>query len=235
MVFAISDPLGGPGKVKDAGPRGVRQGRVGGARRLGALVLLVGLVAMLLGAALPMGAAAAATDPLTELATKYAPIVVARDQTEPCGDGEPYRPTPVTTVLGNPEVVLRGPDGEQVAGPTAADLVGKGEGWYLDYPGNPLDPGCTYDQWFRTASDGGAAHSLRPTGHRPGAPGQGGAAVLVLLHVQRLERQARGRLGDGAGRAAGGLRRGGARRHPGERRLRPARGVAGRHRGTGAG
>ena len=154
MVFAISDPLGGPGKVKDAGPRGVRQGRVGGARRLGALVLLVGLVAMLLGAALPMGAAAAATDPLTELATKYAPIVVARDQTEPCGDGEPYRPTPVTTVLGNPEVVLRGPDGEQVAGPTAADLVGKGEGWYLDYPGNPLDPGCTYDQWFRTASEG---------------------------------------------------------------------------------
>jgi hypothetical protein len=107
---------------------------------------------MLVGAVLPAGAAAAATDPLTELAAKYAPIVVVRNQAEPCGDGEPYRPTPVTTVLGNPQVVLRGPDGEQVAGPTAADLVGKGDGWYLDYPGNPLDPGCTYEEWFRTAS-----------------------------------------------------------------------------------
>jgi hypothetical protein len=28
--------------------------------------------------------------------------------------------------------------------PTAADLSGLDEGWSLDYPGNPYDPGCTY-------------------------------------------------------------------------------------------
>ena len=57
-------------------------------------------------------------------------------------------------MLGKPDVALQGPDGEQIAAPTAADLAGRGEGWYLNLPGNPLDPGCTYEQWFREVSAG---------------------------------------------------------------------------------
>jgi hypothetical protein len=98
--------------------------------------------------------AAAAEDPQAQLADKYAPLVVVRAQPEPCGDGEPFLPTPVDTILGNSDVVLRGPAGEVIAAPTAADLAGKGEGWYLDLPGNPLDPGCTYEQWFDKAGAG---------------------------------------------------------------------------------
>jgi hypothetical protein len=136
------------------------------------VLAVLAVLAVLVGAGMPAGAAAAATDPLAELAARYAPIVVVRDQAQPCGDGEPYRPTPVTTVLGNPEVVLRGPDGEQVAGPTAADLVGKGDGWYLDYPGNPLDPGCTYEQWFRTAAAGVQPTLYARLGTDPAHPGK---------------------------------------------------------------
>lgn len=114
------------------------------------LAAVVGVVAMTL---LP-GTASAADDAVTTLAQKYSPIVVIRQQDGPCGIGEPYLPTPVETVLGNADVTLRGPNGETIAAPTAADLAGKGEGWYLDLPGNPLDPGCGYEQWFDAASAG---------------------------------------------------------------------------------
>ena len=100
------------------------------------------------------GTASAADDAVTTLAQKHSPIVVIRQQDGPCGIGEPYLPTPVETVLGNADVTLRGPNGETIAAPTAADLAGKGDGWYLDLPGNPLDPGCGYEQWFDAASAG---------------------------------------------------------------------------------
>lgn len=112
------------------------------------------VVAALAALAAPVGAASAATDATTTLAQTYAPVVVVRAQDSPCGDGEPYQPTPVTTVLGAEGVVLRGPDGQEVAAPTAADLAGKGEGWFLDQPGNPLDPGCDYETFFRQRSAG---------------------------------------------------------------------------------
>ena len=115
---------------------------------------LLGLLVVLLGLILPAGAAGAASDSTTTLAERYAPIVVVREQAEACGEGEPYRPTQVMSVLGQPGVVLRGPDGEQVTAPTADDIAGKGEGWYLDYPGNPLAPHCDYEKWFKTVSAG---------------------------------------------------------------------------------
>ena len=117
----------------------------------------LGLLVVLLGLILPAGvagAAGAASDPTTTLAERYAPIVVVREQAEACGEGEPYRPTPVTTVLGQRGVVLRGPNGEEVTAPTAQDIAGKGEGWYLDYPGNPLAPHCEYEKWFDETSAG---------------------------------------------------------------------------------
>jgi hypothetical protein len=98
--------------------------------------------------------AAAAEDPVTQLADRYSPIVVVRDQAVSCGAGEPFLPTPVDTVLGHTDVTLKGPGGQSITGPTSADLASKGEGWYLDLPGNPLDPGCSYEQWFDRAAGG---------------------------------------------------------------------------------
>ena len=90
-----------------------------------------------------------------QLAEKYAPVVGLKEH-EPCAEtGEPYRPVPVETVLGQPDVVLLGPDGAVVKkAPTAADLYGKGDGYWLDFPGDPLDAGCTYEQWFNRIAAG---------------------------------------------------------------------------------
>ena len=64
---------------------------------------------------------------------------------------------PVETVLGQSDVVLLGPDGTVVKqAPTAADLYGKGEGYWLDFPGDPLDAGCSYEQWFNRIAAGKA-------------------------------------------------------------------------------
>lgn len=83
-----------------------------------------------------------------ELLERYAPIVVVPAQTQQCGPGESYRPRPVEVVLGNPDVVLRNSDGEGITtAPTAANLADAGPEDYLDFPGNPLDPGCDYSTW----------------------------------------------------------------------------------------
>jgi hypothetical protein len=88
-------------------------------------------------------------DAETDLVTKYAPIVFVRSQPTACGEGEPFAPAPVESVLGRPDVVLRGPDGSVLTtGPTAADLFGLGEGHHIDMPGNPLSPGCDYERWW---------------------------------------------------------------------------------------
>jgi hypothetical protein len=51
--------------------------------------------------------------------------------------------------------VLLGPDGEVAKqAPTAADLYGKGDGYWLDFPGDPLDAGCSYEQWFNRIAAG---------------------------------------------------------------------------------
>ena len=68
----------------------------------------------------------------------------------PCDTGgEQYDPTSVETVLGKPQISLVGPKprsgtAPRTPAPTAADLYGKGKDWYLDYPGDPYHPGCTY-------------------------------------------------------------------------------------------
>jgi hypothetical protein len=96
--------------------------------------------------------ALAGTSADQRLADRYSPIVALREQKKECGSGEPYRPISVEAVLGNEEVTLHGPGkGYPVVktGPTGADLYGKGEGYYLDFPGNPLNPGCTYEKEAR--------------------------------------------------------------------------------------
>ncbi len=78
-------------------------------------------------------------------------MLALRQQSTPCGDGEPYLPIAVDHVLGRDDVVLRDGDGEVITtAPTADDLAAGGEEWALDLPGDALDPGCDYEEWFRS-------------------------------------------------------------------------------------
>ena len=102
------------------------------------------------------GAAAAEDDAAKQLAERYAPIVVTPPKAEPCGKaGESFRPVPVDVVLGNPQVTLREKSGAEVkTAPTAADLYGLGDDYYLDFPGNSLKPRCDYERWFNQSAAG---------------------------------------------------------------------------------
>jgi hypothetical protein len=114
-------------------------------------ILLVGMIGgAFLPLVIPAAGPATAADPGTELANRYAPVAVLVDQEEPCGPGEPYIPTDVDAIMGQDTVALRGPwnndDLVRIA-PTAEDLsVGLYE-YHLDFPGDALDPGCSYEQW----------------------------------------------------------------------------------------
>ena len=103
-----------------------------------------------------VGSAATATDEQA-LAEKYAPVTRLVQQAEDCGPGEPFVPTDVDTLLGNDTVALRGPwdtDDLVTIAPGAADL-GKGlTGYHLDFPGSPLNPGCSYEEWANEQTAG---------------------------------------------------------------------------------
>jgi hypothetical protein len=88
------------------------------------------------------------------LAATYSPVISLEPQQKPCGPGEAYRPTSVDIVLGRRDVVLRGPHRRVVKrGPAASDLWDLSEGYYLDFPGDPLSPGCGYERQFRKWND----------------------------------------------------------------------------------
>ena len=135
------------------------------------------LLVVLLAAAVALAIVPAATADLadeTALAEKFAPAVRLVEQEEECGPGEPYIPTDVELVFDEPTVALRGPwnafDLVKIA-PTADDVAGLFE-YHLDFPGNPLDPGCTYELWARRLTEGSEptvyAHVTTDAGH----PGQ---------------------------------------------------------------
>ncbi|MGD9571519.1 MAG: hypothetical protein AB7V62_06545 [Thermoleophilia bacterium] len=123
-------------------------------RAPGAVLLLVALA--LVAALVAARPAAAQDDPARasaaqELADRYAPIVVVKDQEEACDkDGEAYRPVPVKTVLGKPEIRLLDGDGQVIMnGPEVADIAGLGPETSLDFPGNPRRPKCQFEQDFQ--------------------------------------------------------------------------------------
>jgi len=122
--------------------------------------LLIALVIASL-AAVASPSPASAQDPAgsteQQLVERFAPIVMLKAQEAACdANGEPYAPSSVDIVLDNPEVVLRQlGDGNPVVkvGPSAADLYGLNEGFYLDFPGSAFEPGCLYEQDFDKYSD----------------------------------------------------------------------------------
>ncbi len=142
-----------------------------------ALALLVLVIAMtaVLGPASP-GAAqndAVSTTPdaaAQQLADRFAPVMMLKQQEADCdAEGEPYRPGSVDIILDNPEVALRqlGSDNPVVTwAPSAADLAGLGAGFFLDFPGSALEPGCIYEtDFWKYTGDAPAtvyAHIVRP-------------------------------------------------------------------------
>lgn len=102
------------------------------------------------------------TDIRQQLAEKYAPILMLRTQAKRCSiDGEPYYPMPVEAVLGDPAVALRQAQGRGPASsdrlltdaPGPHDVAWLGQTYYLDLPGNPLEPGCAYERWSRSKEE----------------------------------------------------------------------------------
>jgi hypothetical protein len=112
------------------------------------------------------------------LVDAYSPIVMmgAQDYGVCDSSKEQYwPPTSVDVVLGNPRVRLLTRTGRKTTvitrAPTAGDLAGRGPDAYLDLPGSPLSPGCTYARAIaaiRRAGDAPAvtyAHLDREAGH----------------------------------------------------------------------
>jgi hypothetical protein len=137
---------------------------------------LLVLIAALLLALVP---ASAHADPAAQrLAEKYVPITELREETDPPCDTaeEQYEPTSVDTVLGNPTVLLQhAAEGAPLTtirrAPTAAQIAGLGEGWYLNLEGRALGDTCVYARAFKKLIEEGKApavtyaHIAREAGH----------------------------------------------------------------------
>jgi hypothetical protein len=114
------------------------------------------------------GSAVASQDPAAQqLAEKYVPITMLREQQDPpCNTSEEqYQPTSVDSVLGNPTVTLQHelPDGaleDVMRAPTAADIAGLRDGYYLDYEGKVLGKTCVYARAFRQLREEGKAPAV---------------------------------------------------------------------------
>ena len=123
--------------------------------------------------AAPAATTASAADEQA-LAEKYAPVTRLVQQAEDCGPGEPFVPTDVDTLLGNDTVALRGPwdTDDLVTIAPAADDLGKGlTGYHLDFPGNPLNPGCSYEEWANEQTAGSTPTTYARVVTEPGREG----------------------------------------------------------------
>ena len=117
---------------------------------------LLGLAAAALAVALP-AAADTGSEQAQALAERYAPVVRLVEPDEECGEGKPYQPIDVDTLFGQPTVALRGPwSGADLVkiGPTAKDLSKGLFEYHLDFPGDALNPGCSYLHWERRITPG---------------------------------------------------------------------------------
>lgn len=151
----------------------------------GSARISAGAVGLLLAAALAASsftappADAASTAAAQWLADMYAPItMMGAEQKDHCDSSrEQYAPpSPVTIVLGNPAVRLLRHGSKRTfvvkRAPTAPDIAGRGTDYYLDLPGNPLDPGCRYARDVAALRRAGRvpavtyAHIAREPGHR---------------------------------------------------------------------
>jgi hypothetical protein len=107
--------------------------------------------------------AAAAT-----LAKTYAPITMLREQQDPPCEttAEQYQPTSADTVLGNPTVTLThdnletGELEDVKKAPTAGDIAGLPDGYYLNLEGEALGETCVYAKGFEKLVEEGKAPAV---------------------------------------------------------------------------
>jgi hypothetical protein len=115
------------------------------------LVPLLAVAAMLCAPA-----SAGATSAAQRLVQTYAPITMLREEQDPPCEtsAEQYEPTSISTVLDNPSVVLKRIDREDgseelvARQPSARDIAGKGDDYYLNLPGDPIGDTCVYARDF---------------------------------------------------------------------------------------
>jgi hypothetical protein len=155
---------------------------------------LAALLVLTASASLTLTASAVAdtTPEQQELVDAYAPHLMLREQTKDdnCDTTqEQYNPpTTVDVVLGNPAVKLvhytGGKDVPIKQGPTASDIAGLGDDYYLDLPGDPLDVKCpekaSYAKDFQALRNGGKAPAVTYT-HIAQEPGHSGLVVQYFF------------------------------------------------------
>jgi hypothetical protein len=102
-----------------------------------------------------------------KLAARYVPIAMLREQQDPPCEtsAEQYQPTSVDSVLGNPTVTLQklvpGEGLEDVKkAPTAADVGGLGDNYYLNLEGKALGDTCVYARAFAKLVEEGKAPAV---------------------------------------------------------------------------
>jgi hypothetical protein len=103
-----------------------------------------------------------------KLAHRYAPIAMLREQQDPPCEtsAEQYQPTGVGAVLGNPTVTLThdnlqtGKLEKVMKAPTAADIAGLPDGYYLDLEGEALGETCVYARAFEKLVEEGKAPAI---------------------------------------------------------------------------
>jgi len=109
------------------------------------------------------------------LARAYAPVIRLKEKPGSCDIGRPYEPTDIDVLMGNDEVALRGPwDRTNIVkvAPTAGDL-GRGLfDYHLDFPGDALRPGCTYEQFAARLARLAPPTMYARTVTEPGYPGK---------------------------------------------------------------
>lgn len=96
--------------------------------------------------------------PAQQLADRYAPVVYLREVNSNICDteNEGFDPVAVDFVLKRDDIpLMKSVDGTANGArelvkdaPSAADLYGRDAGYYLDYPGSPVRPGCVYRRYF---------------------------------------------------------------------------------------
>ncbi len=129
----------------------------------------------------------AAISPAQQLADTYAPVVMVRAQHDVCSTSQEQfaPPTSVDVVLGDPSVRLLRSDGRHMVlvkrAPTAADLAGRGPNYYLDLPGNPVDPNCTYAKAFQALRSAGRTPAVTYA-HIAREPGETGFALQYWFY-----------------------------------------------------
>lgn len=132
--------------------------------------------ALALAAALVVPSAAFASyEDEQALAERFAPVVRLVEQAEACGPGEPYDPLDVEVLLASePTVALRGPWNRTdlvKIGPEATDLRNRYE-YHLDFPGDPLSPGCDFERWSKRIAAGTKPTVYAHVATEPGYPGK---------------------------------------------------------------